>query len=184
MIVTILRVVAGGILIQLCLGALYAWSAFTARLADAPYGLSAMQSQWVFSLALVSFAVVMALVAGHWQARSGPRLVALVGGLVMGLGYVVGGLAGTNFWGILAGVGLIGGAGIGLAYVIVGPQLGGLMKDLGAASGDVPTWLWAFLPAGVACLVGAAIMWGLRPPQRELQPLAVADPGRLVPAER
>ena len=110
-------VVAGGILIQLCLGALYAWSAFTARLAGEPYGLSAVQSQWVFSLALVSFAVVMALVAGRWQAKAGPRLVTLVGGLVMGLGYVVGGLAGTNYWGILLGVGLIGGAGIGLAYV-------------------------------------------------------------------
>jgi MFS family permease len=110
-------VVAGGILIQLCLGALYAWSAFTARLAGEPYGLTAVQSQWIFSLALVSFAVVMALVAGRWQAKAGPRRVTLVGGLVMGLGYVVGGLAGTNFWGILVGVGLIGGAGIGLAYV-------------------------------------------------------------------
>jgi MFS family permease len=110
-------VVAGGILIQLSLGALYAWSAFTGPLSAEPYNLSAVESQWVFSLGLVSFAVVMALVAGRWQAAVGPRRVALVGGLVMGLGYLLGGLAGTHFWGILIGLGLIGGAGIGLAYV-------------------------------------------------------------------
>ena len=48
---------------------------------------------------------------------------------------------------------------------IIGPQLGGLMKDLGQVSGDVSTWLWAFIPAGIACLVGAVIMWTLRRPQ-------------------
>ena len=67
-------VVAGGILIQLCLGALYAWSAFTARLAGEPYGLTAVRSQWIFSLALVSFAVVMALVAGRWPLDPFPGL--------------------------------------------------------------------------------------------------------------
>ena len=110
-------VVAGAILVQLCLGALYAWSAFTARLAEAPYRLSAVQTQWIFSLALVSFAVVMALVAGKWLAKVGPRRVTLAGGLVLGLGYVLGGLAGDSFWGILLGIGVLGGAGIGLAYV-------------------------------------------------------------------
>lgn len=33
-------VVAGGILIQLCLGAIYAWSAFTGALIAEPYGFS------------------------------------------------------------------------------------------------------------------------------------------------
>ncbi len=110
-------VVAGGILIQLCLGAIYAFSAFTSRLAAPPYELSAVESQWIFSLGLLTFAVVMALVAGRWQAKAGPRPVAMTGGLVMGLGYVIGGLSGTNFWGILIGLGLVAGAGIGLAYV-------------------------------------------------------------------
>ena len=41
------------------------------------------------------------------------------------------------------------------------------MKDLGEASGDVTTWIWAFIPAGIACFIGAAIMLMMKPPQRE-----------------
>ncbi|MBM4026231.1 MAG: OFA family MFS transporter, partial [Planctomycetes bacterium] len=110
-------VVVGGILIQLCLGAIYAWSAFTTKLTLEPYQFTKPQTQIIFSVGLASFAVVMALVAGRWQKTAGPRLVALVGGLVLGLGYVVAGLAGSSFAGILIGVGLLGGAGIGLGYV-------------------------------------------------------------------
>ena len=110
-------VVIAGIVIQLCLGAIYAWSAFTGKLAAAPYNFSAVQSQWVFSIGLVTFAVVMALVAGKWQARSGPRIVSLTGGIVLGLGYIIGSLSGNDFWGIFLGLGVLGGAGIGLAYV-------------------------------------------------------------------
>ena len=110
-------VVVAGIVIQLCLGAIYAWSAFTGKLAAAPYEFSAVQSQWVFSVGLVTFAIVMAMVAGKWQARSGPRVVALTGGIVLGLGYIIGSLSGHSFWGIFLGLGVLGGAGIGLAYV-------------------------------------------------------------------
>lgn len=110
-------IVAGALLIQVCLGAIYAWSAFTGRLAAEPYGFSAVEGQWIFSLGLLSFALVMALVAGRWQARSGPRIVTLTGGLVLGAGYLLAGASGTSFWGILVGIGLLGGAGVGLAYV-------------------------------------------------------------------
>ena len=46
-------VVAGAVLIQLCLGAIYAWSVFTSRitlpLADGGlYGFSAKEAAWVF----------------------------------------------------------------------------------------------------------------------------------------
>jgi MFS family permease len=110
-------VVAGAILVQLCLGAIYAWSAFTGPLAEEPYNFTALQGQWIFAVGLLTFAIVMALVAGRWQARSGPRLVTLTGGLLLGLGYVVASVSGASFWGILFGIGVLGGAGIGLAYV-------------------------------------------------------------------
>jgi MFS family permease len=110
-------VVVAGVVIQLCLGAIYAWSAFTGKLAEAPYGFSAVQSQWIFSVGLLTFAIIMALVAGKWEARSGPRIVALTGGIVMGIGYIIAGLSGSNFWGIFLGLGVLAGAGIGLAYV-------------------------------------------------------------------
>ena len=110
-------IVAGGILIQLCLGAIYAWAAFTGELTAEPFEFTRAQTQIVFAVGLASFAGFMALIAGRWQKRVGPRKVALTGGLVLGAGYLLAGLSGTSFWGILLGVGLLGGAGIGLGYV-------------------------------------------------------------------
>ena len=109
-------VVVGAVLIQLCLGAIYAWSVFTPALRDA--GWSRFQTQVVFSAGLASFALVMVL-AGKKLADWGPRRLAVMGGITLGAGYLVASFAdGTGFFTVLAGVGLIGGAGIGLAYVV------------------------------------------------------------------
>ncbi|MDX1691702.1 MAG: OFA family MFS transporter, partial [Acidimicrobiia bacterium] len=109
-------VVLGALLIQLCLGAIYAWSVFTPGLQDA--GWSKLDTQIVFSVGLASFALVM-VYAGRRLATYGPRRLAIAGGLALGAGYGLAGLAsGTNFWLVLVGVGLVGGAGIGLAYVV------------------------------------------------------------------
>jgi MFS family permease len=112
-------VVIGAILIQLALGAIYAWSVFTARLTDAAgaYAFSASETAWVFSSGLATFAIVMVL-AGRILPRTGPRLLAVAGGLLLGGGYVLGGLFGQSFWVQLVCIGFIGGAGIGLAYVV------------------------------------------------------------------
>ena len=60
-------VVVGAVLIQLALGAIYAWSVFTAELTDpaGPYAFSASETAWVFSTGLATFAIVMVL-AGRW----------------------------------------------------------------------------------------------------------------------
>jgi MFS family permease len=148
-------VVAGGILIQLCLGAIYAWSAFTKQLAAEPYNFSGTQSQWVFALGLASFAVFMALIAGKWQAKVGPRTVALTGGIIMGLGYIIAGLSGTNYWGILLGIGLLGGAGIGFAYVCPiaclvkwFPDKKGMITGLAVAGFGFGALIWVKLTQG------------------------------------
>ena len=109
-------VVLGAILIQLSLGAIYAWAVFTPALrAD---GWSRVDTQYVFALGLATFAVVMVW-AGRRLNDWGPRKLAWVGGIVLGTGYVLAGLfAGTNFWAIMILIGLIGGAGIGLGYVV------------------------------------------------------------------
>ena len=109
-------VVLGAILIQLSLGAIYAWSVFTPDLVKA--GWSRVETQIVFSLGLASFAVVMVW-AGRRLNDWGPRKLAWAGGIVLGIGYALAGLfGGTNFWAILFFIGLIGGAGIGLGYVV------------------------------------------------------------------
>ncbi|QIA08007.1 L-lactate MFS transporter [Draconibacterium halophilum] len=146
-------VVVGAILIQLALGAIYAWSVFTALLTEPSgnYGFSATQTAWVFSLGLATFAVVMVF-AGKWQAKSGPTIVALTGGLVLGAGYILGGIFGSSFLAQLLFIGALGGAGIGLAYVVpiaVGvkwfPDKKGLITGLAVAGFGFGATIWVKL---------------------------------------
>ena len=109
-------VVFGAILIQLCLGAIYAWSVFTPELQL--QGWTKLQTQIVFAVGLVSFAIVMVFAGGKLQSW-GPRKLVIIGGLTLGSGYLLAGfLGGIHFWGTLLGIGVIGGMGIGLGYVV------------------------------------------------------------------
>jgi len=148
-------VVVGAILIQLCLGAIYAWSVFTKKLelpeTDGGYGFSTAQTQWIFSAGLATFALVM-LFAGRWQARVGPKRVAMVGGIVLGVGYILGGVLGKTFWPQMICIGIIGGAGIGLAYVVpiaVGvkwfPDKKGMITGLAVAGFGFGATIWVKL---------------------------------------
>ncbi|HUU68071.1 MAG TPA: OFA family MFS transporter [Planctomycetota bacterium] len=81
------------------------------------YCFTETQSQAIFSLGLATFAVVM-IMAGRWQDKRGPRMIAIIGGITLGAGYILAGLlGGTSFTAILLFIGLVGGAGIGLGYV-------------------------------------------------------------------
>ncbi|MCU0282222.1 MAG: MFS transporter, partial [Acidimicrobiia bacterium] len=84
-------VVVGAVLIQLCLGAIYAWSVFTTPLRDE--GWSKAQTQIVFSVGLAMFALVMVF-AGRKLATWGPQRLAIIGGLLLGAGYAIGGIGG------------------------------------------------------------------------------------------
>jgi MFS family permease len=146
-------VVIGAILIQLCLGAIYAWSVFTKKItaADGIYGFSATQAAWIFSAGLAAFAVVMVL-AGRLMPKIGPRKLAVAGGLVLGAGYILGGFFGETFVTQLIYIGIIGGAGIGLAYVVpiaVGvkwfPDKKGLVSGLAVAGFGFGATLWVKL---------------------------------------
>ncbi len=143
-------VVAGAIAIQVCLGVIYAWSVFTPSLVKAKWSVT--ETQIVFSVGLAVFAVVMVL-AGRIMPRFGPRPVAIAGGLVLGLGYVLAGLfGGTSFNMILVTIGIVGGAGIGLGYVVpiaVGmrwfPDKKGLITGLAVAGFGFGGLLWVKL---------------------------------------
>ena len=149
-------VVVGAILIQLCLGAIYAWSVFTKKITipledGGEYGFTAGQAAWVFSAGLATFALVM-LFAGRWQAKVGPRTVAVVGGIVLAVGYVLGGFIGKSFWPQLFCIGIVGGAGIGLAYVVpiaVGvkwfPDKKGMITGLAVAGFGFGATIWVKL---------------------------------------
>ena len=146
-------VVGGAVLIQLALGAIYAWSVFTARLTDVAgaYAFSASETAWVFSSGLATFAIVMVL-AGRVLPRVGPRLLSSIGGLLLGGGYVLGGLFGASFWVQLLCIGIISGAGIGLAYVVPisvcvkwFPDKKGLITGLAVAGFGFGATIWVKL---------------------------------------
>lgn len=95
-------VILGAILIQLSLGAIYAWSVFTPALKST--GWSKLDTQLVFAIGLVSFAVVM-VGAGKALVRFGPQRLAMAGGITLGGGYVLAGLLGAeNFWAVSIGI--------------------------------------------------------------------------------
>jgi len=131
-------VVLGAILIQLCLGALYAWSVFTPALKSA--GWTKMDTQVVFAVGSAVFAVVMVL-AGKRLAKWSPRALTMTSGVILGAGYALAGLfGGTNFWGLLFFIGVVSGTGIGIGYVVpiaVGmrwfPDKKGMITGLAAA---------------------------------------------------
>ena len=143
-------VVTGAILIQLALGAIYAWSVFTPSLKDA--GWSKTDTQWVFSVGLLSFSLAM-IFAGKKLNSWGPRKLAVIGGITLGMGYILAGVTGgTDFYSLLIFIGLIGGAGIGFAYVVpiaVGmrwfPDKKGMITGLAVAGFGFGAMLWVKL---------------------------------------
>jgi MFS transporter, OFA family, oxalate/formate antiporter len=156
-------VVLGAILIQLSLGAIYAWSVYTKLLVEA--GWSKAETQMVFSAGLALFAIVMVM-AGRMMPKTGPRVLAFAGGIVLGLGYVLAGLFGAeNFTTTFIFVGIMGGSGIGLGYVVpiaVGmrwyPDKKGLITGLAVAGFGFGATLWMALADKLGPLGGGELL--------------------------
>ncbi len=110
-------VLIGAVLVQIVLGTIYAFSVFVQPL-EAEFGWTRSTTQWAYSLALATFALAM-IPAGRLQDRIGPRKVAMIGGALLGVSFLLAAvLVGpTRPWALYLTYGLIGGAGIGFAYV-------------------------------------------------------------------
>ena len=141
-------VVLGAILIQLALGAIYAWSVFTKALVEPPYNFSTAQTQAIFSAGLFTFALVM-IFAGIQMKKVKPRYLAITGGILLGGGYILGSFLGSSFIMQFICIGILGGAGIGLAYVVpiaVGmkwfPDKKGLITGLAVAGFGFGATIW------------------------------------------
>jgi OFA family oxalate/formate antiporter-like MFS transporter len=108
-------VLASSLLIQVCLGGVYAWSVFVPWLV-ADHGLTTTQTQAVFGTTIAVFTVVM-VYSGRIVERRGPRVLTTIAGVLFGAGYAVAALSGASFTGLMAGIGVLAGAGIGAGYV-------------------------------------------------------------------
>ncbi len=110
-------VIVGALIVQIILGTVYAFSVFVKPL-EIEFGWSRATTQWAFSFALATFAITM-IPAGRLQDKIGPRKVATIGGILLGLSFLLGALlvAENRPWALYLTYGIIGGAGIGFAYV-------------------------------------------------------------------
>jgi OFA family oxalate/formate antiporter-like MFS transporter len=156
-------IVVGAILIQLALGAIYAWSVYTKPLVEA--GWTKAQTQMVFSAGLAFFAIVM-VIAGRMLLTVGPRKLAMASGAVLGAGYILAGIFGAeHFATTLIFIGIIGGSGIGLGYVVpiaVGikwyPEKKGLITGLAVAGFGFGATLWMALADKLGPLGGGELI--------------------------
>jgi OFA family oxalate/formate antiporter-like MFS transporter len=76
--------VAGGVAMNLCFGAAYAWSVFLAPL-QKEFGWTRAEVSVAFTLSIACIALGV-LVGGRWQDRKGPAPVALTGALLFSAG--------------------------------------------------------------------------------------------------
>lgn len=102
-----------GLTMNLCLGAVYAWSIFKPAV-EKVFDVSAFQGNLPFMTFIACFSVTM-FFGGTLMERIGPRWTALLGGLVVGLGWLLSSLA-TSIGMLVLTYGVIAGSGVGLAY--------------------------------------------------------------------
>ena len=109
-------IAAAGFLMQMALGAVYAWSVFRVPLSK--------QFHWSISDVTLTFTIciftlgVCAFIGGLWLNQSGPRVVALTGGFLYGLGVFLASFSADKLWWLYLSYGLIGGIGLGFGYIV------------------------------------------------------------------
>ncbi|KQV64255.1 MFS transporter [Nocardioides sp. Root122] len=190
--------VAAGLLLQFSIGAVYAWSVFGGALEKAePWQLGKVRAAMPFEVT-IGMIFIGSYVGGRLQDARGPRIVALIGGVIYAVGILLASLTNGegDYWLLILGYGVISGFGLGVAYIvpiamlqkwfpdrkglITGLAVGGfgfgavltspVAQALIDRAPDDPTS--AFLPLGIAYLVmslaGASVF--RNPPQGYVVP--------------
>lgn len=101
---------------QVALGAVYAWSVFRVPLAR-QFGWSIAEVTLTFTISIFVLGI-SAFFGGLWLNREGPRVVALTGGVLYGLGVFLASFSAQKLWWLYLSYGLIGGVGLGLGYIV------------------------------------------------------------------
>ena len=104
-----------GVFLQIALGAVYAWSVFRVPLSKQfGWSISEVTLTFTISIFVLGFA---AFFGGLWLNRKGPRIVALTGGGLYGLGVFLASFSHSLAW-LYLSYGVIGGIGLGLGYIV------------------------------------------------------------------
>lgn len=111
------QVVFAGMGINMALGVLYTWSVFKKEI-PVEWGW-AKDTIWPYAVACLVFSLVM-VPAGRMQDRLGPRLVASIGGVLVGAGLILTSQM-TSLAAYIIGFGVLAGAGIGFGYASTTP---------------------------------------------------------------
>ncbi len=110
-------VIAGAAFVmQLALGAVYAWSVFLPKVMDL-YHVSKVSANATFSITLVALGITAGF-GGYLNNRFGPRTIAMVAGTLYGLGIFLASFVSPNITLLYLTYGVIGGIGIGLGYIV------------------------------------------------------------------
>src|SRR6266446_4655420 len=109
-------IAAAGVLMQVALGAVYAWSVFRAPLVK-QFGWSISEVTLTFTISIFVLGIA-AFCGGLWLNRKGPRVVAITGGMLYGLGVFLASFSANRLWWLYLSYGLIGGIGLGLSYIV------------------------------------------------------------------
>lgn len=171
------------ILVQLALGAVYAWSVFSKALLESnSFTWSPTEAALPFTVC-IGMIFVGSYVGGRLQDQRGPRVVALIGGVIYSFGVILASFARSDdaLWLLILGYGVLGGFGLGMAYIvpiamlmkwfpdkaglITGLAVGGfgfgavitapIGQALIGADPEMPTR--AFLPLGIGYLVAVVL---------------------------
>jgi len=108
-------VLAASLLVQVCLGGIYAWSAFVPELVQR-YRLSVFESQFVFGAQIAVFALAM-IPAGRYLERRGPTFLLAISGGLFFVGYLLASLSHGSFTLLVIGISVTVGVAIGFGYV-------------------------------------------------------------------
>jgi len=109
-------IAVAGILLQMALGAIYAWSVFRTPLAK-KFHWSISQVTLTFTIAIMAVGFA-AFFGGLWLKKSGPRVVALTGGVLYSAGIFLASFSDHGLWWLYLSYGFIGGIGLGFAYIV------------------------------------------------------------------
>jgi OFA family oxalate/formate antiporter-like MFS transporter len=203
-------IVVAAVLVQLSIGAVYAWSVFNKPL-QAEFGWSKSEAVLPFEFAIGTI-FIGSLIGGRIQDRRGPRTIALVGVVLYAIGTMLASLvsSGNQLWLLVVTYGVLGGIGLGAAYITPiamlskwFPDRRGLITGIAVAGfgfGAVITAPVAkallnntddktsvFLPLGIAYLIAGVIgaLFFRNPPEGYQVPGFVpASTGRAVAGTR